>query len=148
MYDELVKLDTNVLYYDIDSVIYISNGRNDPPLGNYLGDFTDELDGEYIVEFVALGPKNYAYLTSSGHMVCKIRGFTLNHKNSQVLNFEVLKEIVQTSDTKVIETENFKITRDIKKMKINTKIEKKRYKFNFDKRVIRDDFFTFPYGYE
>ena len=48
LYAELDKLQRDVLYFDTDSIIYASNGTNDPPLGNYLGDFTDELDGNTI----------------------------------------------------------------------------------------------------
>lgn len=42
-----------MLYFDTDSIIYASNGLNDPPLGNFLGEFTDELGGETIVKFVS-----------------------------------------------------------------------------------------------
>lgn len=47
------KLKDAVLYCDTDSIIYASNGANDPPIGNYLGEFTDELDGETITSFVS-----------------------------------------------------------------------------------------------
>ncbi len=44
LYDLLDLLQERVLYYDTDSVIYVSEpGKPDPPLGNYLGDLTDEL---------------------------------------------------------------------------------------------------------
>lgn len=47
------KLGKNVLYHDTDSIIYATTGANDPPTGNYLGDFTDELDGDIITTFVS-----------------------------------------------------------------------------------------------
>lgn len=53
LYAEIDKLDKAVLYFDTDSIIYASNGENDPPLGNFLGEFTDELDGESIQKFVS-----------------------------------------------------------------------------------------------
>lgn len=53
LYGELNKLKKDVLYFDTDSIIYSTNGTNDPQLGNYLGDFTDELDGEVITKFVS-----------------------------------------------------------------------------------------------
>lgn len=34
-------------------IIYASNGANDPPLGDFLGQFTDELDGHTITDFVS-----------------------------------------------------------------------------------------------
>ena len=45
-------MDCAVLYHDTDNIIYASDGVNDPPLGNFLGDFTDELDGDVITIFV------------------------------------------------------------------------------------------------
>ena len=51
-----------------------------------LGELTDELDGDHIVEWVGSGPKSYSYLTNKGKMVCKVKGFTLNHENSKYIN--------------------------------------------------------------
>ena len=46
LYDELDMLQKRVLYYDTDSVIYLSQpGQPEPRLGNYIGDLTDELGG-------------------------------------------------------------------------------------------------------
>lgn len=53
LYEEMDKLGRSVLYHDTDSIIYASNGINDPPLGNFLGEFTDELDGDTITTFVS-----------------------------------------------------------------------------------------------
>ena len=59
LYSVLEKVNRNVLYYDTDSVIYVSSpGKYDPPIGDYLGELTNELKkGEHIVEFVSGGPK-------------------------------------------------------------------------------------------
>ena len=39
LYEVLDRLDERVLYYDTDSVIYVSRpGQHDPPLGDYLGE--------------------------------------------------------------------------------------------------------------
>lgn len=53
LYKEIEKLGDSVLYMDTDSIIYESTGDNDPPIGNFLGDFTDELSGDYITSFVS-----------------------------------------------------------------------------------------------
>lgn len=53
LYSEMDKLGQAVLYHDTDSIIYASNGENDPPLGNFLGEFTDELEGDTITTFVS-----------------------------------------------------------------------------------------------
>ena len=96
LYSILEKIDRNVLYYDTDSVIYVSKtGENDVPLGDYLGELTNELEtGEHIIEFVSGGPKNYAYKTNKGNETCKVRGFTLNFTNSQLINFESVKNLL------------------------------------------------------
>ncbi|GFU17785.1 uncharacterized protein TNCV_722021 [Trichonephila clavipes] len=98
LYSEIEKLNESVLSFDTDSIIYKSDGINDPPLGNFLGEFTDELNGGTITSFVTGGPKNYAYKMSDGSEVCKIRGFTLNFQNSLVLNYESVKELVSSMD--------------------------------------------------
>ncbi|CAG2257249.1 unnamed protein product [Mytilus edulis] len=84
--DVLDQLKENVLYHDTDSVIYTER-RNAQTLSlrDYLGDFTDELEGHYIEEFVSGGPKHYAYRRSDGQEVCKVRGFSLNYENQNSL---------------------------------------------------------------
>ena len=83
-----------MLYYDTDSVIYRwKPGQPTIALGDYLGDMTDELKpGDYVTEFASGGPKNYSYETHLGHVCCKVRGFTLNIRGKQQLNFQVMRE--------------------------------------------------------
>ena len=46
-----------------------------PPLGDYLGDFKDQLlPDDYIVEFAPRGPKNYGYKTHKGEEDCQVQG--------------------------------------------------------------------------
>ena len=62
LYESLDILLEQVPYYDTDSVVY--NWRPDQPsmaTGDFLGDMTDELDGDVITEFVSGGAKNYGY---------------------------------------------------------------------------------------
>ena len=63
LYDALNMLKEQVLYKDMDSVMFLSaKGMPNPPLGDYLEDFKDELRPyDYIVEFASGGPKNYRY---------------------------------------------------------------------------------------
>ena len=96
LYDVLAKVGERVCYYDTDSIIYISKpGMYDPPMGDYLGDLTDELDGHHIVEFVSAGPKNYAYRLENGQCCCKVKGFTLNYTNSALINFDTMRNEVE-----------------------------------------------------
>ena len=98
-------------------MIYVSRpGQYDPPLGDYLGELKDELK-DHIVEFVSGGPKNYAYKTNTNKETCKVRGFTLNFTNSQLINFESVKHLVTDPEScqNVTGTNPSKICRDKEK---------------------------------
>lgn len=86
LYELLDLLQTRVLYWDTDSVIYTQKeGETEPPIGDYLGELTNELKkDDWITEFVCNGPKNYAYRTHKGKEVCKVKGFSLNYINSTI----------------------------------------------------------------
>ena len=71
LYREIALLGDRCLYFDTDSIIFISRpGEYEPELGSFLGEFTDELTcgsigceekgctkEHYITEFVSAGPK-------------------------------------------------------------------------------------------
>ncbi|CAB0043049.1 unnamed protein product [Trichogramma brassicae] len=66
LYESLARMNTRVLYYDTDSIIYVSReGEPDLPTGSMLGQLTDELAGygagTYISSFVSGCPKFYAF---------------------------------------------------------------------------------------
>ena len=132
LYDLLDLLQERVLYYDTDSVIYIHKpNQSDPPLGNYLGDLTDELNGDYITSFVSRGPKNYAYRTKNGKTDTKIRGITLDYATTGKLNHAVVRALVHLrvnceTEAKVTVDMPFKITRDKKEKNIVTKKNEER----------------------
>ena len=154
LYDLLDLLQERVLYYDTDSVIYVHEpGKPDPPLGDYLGDLTDELDaGDYITTFISGGPKNYAYITNNGKSETKIRGITLDYAATKKLNLDVMRHLVHShinchTEEKVPVDIPFKITRDKKEKNIVTKKMKKDYRVVYNKRVITQDYGTLPYGY-
>ena len=127
LYDLLELLQDRVLYYDTDSVIYIHKpDQPDPPLGNYLGDLTDELNGDYITSFVSGGPKNYAYRTKNGKTDTKIRGITLDYAATGKLNHAVVRTLVHLhvnceTEAKVTVDMPFKITRDKKEKTLSRK---------------------------
>ena len=153
LYDLLDLLQERVLYYDTDSVIYVHKpAEPDPPLGNYLGDLTDELNGDYITSFVSGGPKNYAYRTKNGKTDTKIRGITLDYATTGKLNHDVVRALVHLhvngkTEGKVTVDIPFKITRDKKEKNIVTKKMKKDYRLVYDKRVITENYETLPYGF-
>ena len=154
LYDLLDLLQERVLYYDTDSVIYIHEpGKPDPPLGDYLGDLTDELDaGDYITTFISGGPKNYAYITNNGKSLTKIRGITLDYAATKKINPSIMRSLVHLlvnchTEAKVTVDIPFKITRDKKERNIVTKKMKKDYRVVYNKRVITENYGTLPYGY-
>ena len=125
--DLLDVLQERVLYYDTDSVIYVHKpDKPDPPLGNYLGDLTDELNGDYITSFASGGPKNYAYRTKNGKTDTKVRGITLDYAATGKLNHAVVRALVHLhvnceTEAKVTIDIPFKITRDKKEKTLSRK---------------------------
>ncbi|CAC5392811.1 unnamed protein product [Mytilus coruscus] len=152
LYVVLDMLDERVLYTDTDRCIYVSKkGKPEPPLGNYLGELTSEIPANEgnIVEFVSGGPKNYAYRTLKSE-TCKVKGFTLNFTNSNIVNFNSIKDMITCNrDMCKTLTNPTKICRLPNQRKIFSREEKKKkYKFTYDKRVILPNFNTVPYGYK
>ena len=156
LYSYLDTLQQQVLYYDTDSVIYKwSPGQSKIATGDFLGDMTDELEGDVIDEFVSGGAKNYGYKTRGGKYECKVRGFTLNVRGSQVLNYQTMKanilaELDDPADERrlipVTNPNHFKRDNTAKSIKLVEQV--KKYGLVFDKRVI--DVATkkrFPFGY-
>ena len=152
LYSVLEKVNEHVLYYDTDSCIHVEKTDSySPPLGDYLGELTNELDNDdFIVEFISAGPKNYAYRTNSGKETCKVRGFSLNFTNSHLINFDIIKDIVTGPKpvNQVTIMNSRKICREKRKRKLYNREERKVYKMVYTKRVIDPHTLdTFPYGY-
>ena len=72
LYQVLYDLESRVCYYDTDNVIYTWNeGEWEPPLSDFLGQFTNEMDDrDWIETFVAACSKNYVYRTRAGKTCC------------------------------------------------------------------------------
>ncbi|CAH3045654.1 unnamed protein product, partial [Porites lobata] len=157
LYESLDTLQQQVLYYDTDSVVYKWRpGQPSIATGDFLGDMTDELEGDVITEFVSGGAKNYGYQTRGGKVVCKVRGFTLNVRGSAILNFQTMKEnILSELDSPQESRRNLNITnpyyfkRDLEEKRIQVVPRVKQYGLVFDKRVIEvTTRSSYPYGYE
>ena len=147
LYTLLESLQDRVLYFDTDSVVYVHvEGLWNPPLGDYLGELKDETKGVPITTFVTGGAKNYAYELGDGSSVCKIRGFTLNHRNSLLLNYQVLEDLITTGEeTGPLIQNPHKICRQ--NGRLFSRSESKQYKIVYDKRVLCDNFDTRPFGF-
>lgn len=151
LYKYLNILNERVLYYDTDSIVFVcdeefKNSENMPQLGDYLGEFTDELDGKHIVEFVSAGPKNYSKLLNDGKCESVVKGFQLNYTASKVVNFESIKNIV-LKDRSPLYVKQPKIMRSTKTWDLSTSFIDKQYNLIYDKRILLDDLSTLPYGY-
>ena len=157
LYESLDTLQEQVLHYDTDRVVYRWRpGQPSIATDDFLGDMTDELDGDVITEFVSGGAKNYGYTTRQGKVVCKVRGFTLNVRGAAVLNFQIMKhnilaELENPLDhrrtTNVVTPYYFQRDLEQKRIKVVPRI--KQYGLVFDKRVINTDTkSSYAYGYE
>ena len=142
LYGVLDMLQERVLYYDTDSVIFVSKPNDpEPPIGPYLGELTDDLV-----------PKNYSYRTNTDKVETKVRGITLDCTANQKVNFNVIRALVnlhaQCHVTGHVTVDiPFKSTRDAKSKNIETKRMKKDYRIVYDKRVIVDEYKPLPCGY-
>jgi hypothetical protein len=146
LYDQLAKLGKAVLYCDTDSIVYYDNGVNSVTTGDLLGEWTDELDGKHIEKWLATGPKSYYYKTNKGKECTKCKGFTLNHKNAEKINAETMEKLID-GEIENIRVTNTQITRNVQTKQLVNKDETKTLSFNFDKRIIVDNYNTLPYGY-
>ena len=87
-----------MLYCDADSLVYTwREGQFRHPIGDFLGEFTDELvekNGtvQHIVESVSAGPKNYAYRLENDAAVVKVKGFSLS-RCAGLLTFERVRDV-------------------------------------------------------
>jgi hypothetical protein len=153
LYGVLDMMQERVLYYDTDSVVFVSKpGEPEPRLGNHLGELTDELGGDHIMVFASGGPKNYCYKTNTGKVTMKIRGITLDCTATQRVNFDVIRALVYLRAKCQVKGHvsvdiPFRITRNNRTKEIETKRMKKDYCIVYDKRVIVDNYQTLPYGY-
>ena len=154
LYELMDRLGSRLLYSDTDSVIFVSReGDWEPPLGDYLGDLTSELDdGDFISQFSSSGPKSYGFATAKGKVCMKAKGITLNAKNSQAICLESLIGLVDSYVTshdrsKYILAQSENIVRNKKSLTLHNKSVVKRFKVVYNKRRLLQDFSTLPYGY-
>lgn len=156
LYDALDTVKDRVLYYDTDSVIY----RTKPdeiklPLGRFLGQFTDELEGDNIHEFGAAGPKSYAYVTNDRQKECKSKGLKNDHTVRKVVNCNTMLkhiklEFINPQEKKRrLETTIYNhFVPDNKIKSVHLVDMTKIFQLNWDKRAVdRTTYITYPFGY-
>ncbi|XP_055356787.1 uncharacterized protein LOC129601886 [Paramacrobiotus metropolitanus] len=126
-----------LLYFDTDSIIFLDRpDQPKPETGKFLGDLTDELKpGQYITEFVSLGPKTYAYRTNDDVCIVKLKGFTLNGATSELINFERMLSMLDTSE-KVNVNYPDSIQRHKPSLTLRQRDMSKKFRMTYDKRRI------------
>jgi len=163
LYAYLDKLQERVIYTDTDSVIYIQNDDAHPLIEceDKLRSMTNELQpGEFIEEFVSGGPKNYAYRVGNRtdsvktpKTVCKIRGITLNYSTSQLVNFNIIRDMILNKG-RPGEVVTINMDKKIKRKKkegrvqILSEAEDKIYRVSFFKRIRLHENNSVPFGYQ
>ena len=148
LWKQLNKLGDRVLYHDTDSIIYEHRrGEYNIPEGRYLGEWECETDGIPITKFVSTGPKCYSYVLQNGESTTKVKGFSLNAKNSSAIHYDTMKKLV-VGDTSTIlaETTQFKYRMHDGALTVN-KIEK-LFKSTYEKGFIdKKTWKVYPYGW-
>ena len=128
--------------------MYVDDGSVDVPLGDYLGDLTNELrPGHHIVEFLSGGPKNYGYREDDGRETVKVKGICLHHTNRGIINFDSIRDLLLDDGEPMAVTEPRHIVRDKYKQTIRSVPQTKKYRIVYTKRRILPDLNTLPYGY-
>ena len=146
LYYGLNLLNHQVLYHDTDSIVYKYDknnpNHNELPLGDNLGEWTDELEGKKMIgTYVSGGPKNYSYETDDGEYHTKIKGFTLNYDACKVLNhnnmINMIDQYTDEGEVNKLQVDYDMIQRHKDKKLTNYK-QYKQYGFCYDKRVIQE----------
>jgi hypothetical protein len=148
LWQELNKLGERVLYHDTDSIIYERRpGQYNIPEGRYLGEWECETDGIPITKFVSTGPKCYSYVLQNGKSTTKVKGFSLNSKNSSAIHYDAMKSLVKGDlDTILAETTQFKYNLQDGSLTVN-KIEK-LFKSTYEKGFIdKKTWKVYPFGW-
>jgi hypothetical protein len=131
LYQMLDYLGEKVLYFDTDSVYYIDSISNPIPVpfGSLLGEWTLEREGKV---WVSTGLKSY----SLKDKCCNVKGFGLNYENSKFINNETMVRMVRSEVNEKVIVEENKITRDSKSKSVINKYLEKKFRFDYNKRVI------------
>jgi RNAse (barnase) inhibitor barstar len=98
------------------------------------------------------GPKSYGYSLKLHTEIqnCKIKGITLSHKTSQLLNMSTLKDLLLSSENVPIEvTTEHSMRRNKTTKRIFSRDITKKFRVTNDKRImIKGSFVTLPYGHQ
>lgn len=162
LYDLLSKLNERCLYFDTDSIIFTAkNDEYIPDTGLYLGELTNEVVSNdnhesFIAKFISCGPKNYCFeifnpLKNESDFICKVKGLSLNFETNIIINFESMKKLIDEYLNELninsLKVPQLKFTtNDFNEIETNYKF--KDFQLVYDKRMLRNDYTTLPFGYK
>jgi hypothetical protein len=183
LWEEMNKLGKRVLYHDTDSIIYeydegyeYDEPKYNTKEGVLLGDWEAELNGNPIIEFVALAPKTYAYryieinkpidipANADSEFFKQYQPYKLwEGKLYQVkeevkvkgfkLHSEAKKSInfdgllgLYVKDKTILQTPQLTFKYDRQVGQITSTMTDKHLIFNYEKGVIGSDNYSFPFG--
>ena len=153
LYDMLDRVGQCLAYCDTDSVVYIADEEAEravePYLGNMLGQFSDELDGDKIKYWLALASKDYCYKTERKKYVSKVKGFRNDSEHERKTSRRNREKLLKGQEKAIEKNQiNFKLTRE---NNIIVSDITKTWKCTTDKRVrvIVSEWYidSVPYGY-
>ena len=143
--EALVPCGERVLYFDTDSVIYVSP-TGDPiiPIDTTktLGLWTSEArPNDYFTDFCSAGPKTYALKTFNGAVIEKSKGFSLHFNNLKIFNYDSLEQQVisrsrgEDVTALVLHKDETVMVRNLFQVLVKTN-KGKVMKMPYDKRII------------
>lgn len=153
LYSCLEKLGNRCLYFDTDSVFFLSpaNEALEPiKTGDALGDLTDELPpGRSIISFCSGGPKNYIYKLDDQSTSVTVKGITLNSRTKTKITYDLLRSMVlKEGPDSIVVMNPAGFGRDPKVGALHQQPMAKTYRVVYTKRaVMADGISTKPYGY-
>lgn len=166
LYKEMEQLGDKCLYTDTDSALWIEReGEYKPTLSPAIGGLADVMEDEressflpYIVEACILAPKTYAIAVKYDEnkdlrYIVKWKGLNLSTEKTKNINMESMKAFLFRQNFAELDPEdhipsNFERISVLKQFRVVTKEDEKKFQFHFDKRVVGENFITYPYGYK
>jgi len=141
-----------VCYCDTNSLVYIENEETNATVYQYIGDglgeWTDELDGNHMNFWCCAQAKDYGYELNTRKRVGKVEGFKCNAKTEMQMTNKQRKQLIKGWINYV---DIFYNQFAINNCEIITKQLVEHWAFKFDKRIIRqkseDEIDTLPHGY-
>jgi hypothetical protein len=140
----------NVLYCDTDSIIMVT-GKEKEFTDKGLGKWVDEYPTTVITGFHALAPKSYSVYFENKNPLLKAKGNTLSLRNQQLLQRDKMNDLVRNRHESIA-LHCFQIIHNNRNVEIDygnpmSRYNKKRLQLQITKRELRDNMYTYPFGY-